>query len=45
MNKRKTKSLKKEDKSLASNKKDTKSARRKIEDLLDKRNLDKLFEL
>jgi 3-deoxy-D-arabino-heptulosonate 7-phosphate (DAHP) synthase len=44
-NKSKKTSPKKENKLLESDNKNTKSARRKIEDILDKRDLDKLFEL
>jgi hypothetical protein len=45
MNKSKKKSPKKENKPIESDDKNTKSARRKIEDILDKRDLEKLFEL
>ncbi|PJC86567.1 adenosine deaminase [Vibrio sp. HA2012] len=45
MNKSNKKSPKKENKPLENDNKNTKSTRRKIEDILDKRNFDKLFDL
>lgn len=45
MKKSNKKSPKKEKKPLVGDNENTKSTRRKIEDILDKRNFDKLFEL
>ncbi|MGJ7096449.1 adenosine deaminase [Vibrio hannami] len=45
MNKSKKRSPKKENKPLKGENESTKSARRKIEDILEKRDFDKLFEL
>jgi hypothetical protein len=45
MNKCKKKSPKKENKPIESDNKNSKSTRRKIEDILDKRDLEKSFEL